>query len=1056
MAKGEQPLTGFAYSSDTVMFGDAAPTLTAPTGAQGTLSYAAAPAEVCTVNATSGALTLDGLGDCVVTATAESTDNYNQATVDFTVTVAKGEQPLTGFDYSPATVMFGDAAPTLTAPTGAQGTLSYAATPAEVCTADATSGALTLDGAGDCVVTATAEETANYNQATADFTVTVAKAEQPLTGFGYSPATVNFGDAAPTLTAPTGAQGTLSYAATPAEVCTVNATSGALTLDGAGDCVVTATAEETANYNQATADFTVTVAKGEQPLTGFAYSSATVMFGDPAPTVTAPTGAQGTLSYAATPSEVCTVNATSGALTLDGAGDCVVTATAEETANYNQVTADFTVTVAKGEQPLTDFGYSPASLAFGDTAPTLTAPTGAQTTLSYAAAPAEVCTVNATSGALTLDGVGDCVVTATAEETANHNQATADFTVTVAKGEQPLTGFGYSPATVNFGDAAPTLTAPTGAQGTLSYAATPAEVCTVNATSGALTLDGAGDCVVTATAEETANYNQATADFTVTVAKGEQPLTGFGYSPATVNFGDAAPTLTAPTGAQGTLSYTATPAEVCTVNATSGALTLDGAGDCVVTATAEATANYNDATLDFTVTVQAVGTLVLNLDPIAGDDTVNLAEHEAGFTITGDTGTEAGVAVTVTVAVGGAELTATSSNATPATWSVTVPPNAAYITGTSVTVTVSATKTGFTSPTDVTRTVTVDLSAPSVSYTAPGTLQVGVAIADMTPSTTATDVASYTATGLPSGLSIDDTTGDITGTPDTAATAATVTVTVNDTAGNPADASIAFPAVTKGDQALTGFAYSPATVTFGAAAPTLTAPTGAQGTLSYAASPAEVCTADATSGALTLDGAGDCVVTATAESTDNYNQATADFTVTVAKGEQTLTGFGYTPASLAFGDTAPTVTVPTGAQGTLSYAASPAEVCTVNATSGALTLDGVGDCVVTATAESTDNHNQATVDFTVTVAKGEQPLTGFGYTPASLAFGDTAPTVTVPTGAQGTLSYAATPAEVCTVNATSGALTLDGVGDCVVTATAEEHRQPQPGNGRLHGHRGQG
>ena len=63
-------------------------------------------------------------------------------------------------------------------------------------------------------------------------------------------------------------------------------------------------------------------------------------------------------------------------------------------------------------------------------------------------------------------------------------------------------------------------------------------------------------------------------------------------------------------------------------------------GDCVVTATAEATANYNDATAEFTVTVQAVGTLALNLDPIAGDDTVNIAEHEAGFTISGDTGSE--------------------------------------------------------------------------------------------------------------------------------------------------------------------------------------------------------------------------------------------------------------------------------------------------------------------------------------------------------------------------------------------------------------------------------
>ena len=361
------------------------------------------------------------------------------------------------------------------------------------------------------------------------------------------------------------------------------------------------------------------------------------------------------------------------------------------------------------------------------------------------------------------------------------------------------------------------------------------------------------------------------------VAKGDQKLTDFSYTPATVMFGDAAPTLTAPTGAVTTVSYTATPAEVCTVNATSGALTLVGMGDCVVTATAEATANYNDAAAEFTVTVQAVGTLALNLDPIATDDTVNLAEHEAGFTISGDTGSEADVSVTVTV--GATELTATS---TATAWSVSVPPNATYITGTSVTVTVSATKTGFTPPTDVARKLAVDLTAPSASYTAPDALTVGVAIAAMTPSTTATDIASYGATGLPSGLSINSGTGDISGTPDTAnPTTATATVTVTDNAGNPTDVPISFPMVAKGDQTLTGFDYSPDTVTLGDAAPTLTAPTRAQTTVSYTATPAEVCTVNATSGALTLAGMGDCVVTATAEATDNYNDATLDFTVTV-------------------------------------------------------------------------------------------------------------------------------------------------------------------------------
>ena len=51
--------------------------------------------------------------------------------------------------------------------------------------------------------------------------------------------------------------------------------------------------------------------------------------------------------------------------------------------------------------------------------------------------------------------------------------------------------------------------------------------------------------------------------------------------------------------------------------------------------------------------------------------------------------------------------------------------------------------------------------------------------------------------------------------------------------------SITFPAVAKGNQTLTGFAYSPATVTYGDTAPTVTAPSGVQTTLSYSATPSD-------------------------------------------------------------------------------------------------------------------------------------------------------------------------------------------------------------------------
>ena len=117
-------------------------------------------------------------------------------------------------------------------------------------------------------------------------------------------------------------------------------------------------------------------------------------------------------------------------------------------------------------------------------------------------------------------------------------------------------------------------------------------------------------------------------------------------------------------------------------------------------------------------------------------------------------------------------------------------------------------------------------------------------------------------------------------------------MTVSDTAGNTDTVELEFPAGLKGTQTLTGFKYSSASVTFGGTAPTLTAPTGAVGALSYSASPDTVCTVDAASGALTLVGAGECEVTAKAAGTSDYKEASVTFTVTVqAAGPNTAPVF---------------------------------------------------------------------------------------------------------------------------------------------------------------------
>ncbi len=665
----------------------------------------------------------------------------------------------------------------------------------------------------------------------------------------------------------------------------------------ANTAAATVTVTDTAG-NTATVDITFpAVAKGDQTLTGFAYSPATVTYGDTVPAVTAPGGVQTTLAYSATPATVCTVDPSTGALTLVEVGACNITATAAGAANYNEATAAFTVTVqAAGALALTldaiagddtvniaekaaGFAISGATGSQGGVSVTVTVGTTELTATSTAAG---AWSVDAAANAAYLTGTS-VAVTVSASKTGY--TAPSDVTRTLAVDLAAPSATYTAPSSLQVGVAVGAMTPSTADADIASYGATGLPPG-LDIDTGTGVIDGTPDtadantAAATVTVTDTAG-NTATVDITFpAVAKGDQTLTGFAYSPATVTYGDTVPAVTAPGGVQTTLAYSATPATVCTVDPSTGALTLVEVGACNITATAAGAANYNEATAAFTVTVQAAGALALILDTIAGDDTVNIAEKAAGFAISGATGSQGGVSVTVTV--GTTELTATSTAA--GAWSVDAAANAAYLTGTSVAVTVSASKTGYTAPSDVTRTLAVDLAAPSATYTAPSSLQVGVAVGAMTPSTADADIASYGATGLPPGLDIDTGTGVIDGTPDTAdANTAAATVTVTDTAGNTATVDITFPAVAKGDQTLTGFAYSPASVTHGDTAPTVTPPTGVQTTLSYSAAPEGVCTVDPSTGALTLAGVGECVITATAASSADYNQGTATYTVTVPK-----------------------------------------------------------------------------------------------------------------------------------------------------------------------------
>ena len=184
--------------------------------------------------------------------------------------------------------------------------------------------------------------------------------------------------------------------------------------------------------------------------------------------------------------------------------------------------------------------------------------------------------------------------------------------------------------------------------------------------------------------------------------------------------------------------------------------------------------------------------LSLALDgDIAGDGLVNIAEKAAGFRISGTTGPVGGASVRVDI--DGTVLRAASSG--NGSWSVDVPADADYVSGGALVLTVSASRDGYAAPPEVTHVLLLDLEPPGApAYTAPAALAMGEEIAAMVPAGGA-DIDSYSAAGLPAGLSIDASTGVIGGAPTESGPGGTATVTVTDSAGNTAAVDIDFPAV---------------------------------------------------------------------------------------------------------------------------------------------------------------------------------------------------------------------------------------------------------------------
>ena len=392
---------------------------------------------------------------------------------------------------------------------------------------------------------------------------------------------------------------------------------GALTIASAGSCEVTLSAS-LEHYREQTLLQTVTVEKAAQSPAATANPYAGVVSlanGESLEVVNAPSGGVGTFTYnVKSDSASCTVDPASGTVTAGAdSGNCTIEVVWSGDDNHNGATVDFaSIPMAASNSPDPVWASPPygGTLTVGGTPLNPSAFTNASSGVGapeYRSGTIAVCTVDATSGALSGASVGECRVEArfVGNATTGASGWSRSEAIAVGKGAPApanINGWGAT-ASVKVGAVLEIVNPFTG-YGTAAFAVKSGSesYCEVDEVTGAVTGLAVGSCIVQGTFAEGDDYTAlgtATDLGTITVASGDQSLTYgniYGEEPGTGS-GTLLPVVETPVSAEGgSIAYRVKPTSAahCEV-AVDGSVTLEAPGECVVQIRAEAVTNYADS-----------------------------------------------------------------------------------------------------------------------------------------------------------------------------------------------------------------------------------------------------------------------------------------------------------------------------------------------------------------------------------------------------------------------------------------------------------------------------
>jgi hypothetical protein len=382
----------------------------------------------------------------------------------------------------------------------------------------------------------------------------------------------------------------------------------------------------------------------------------------------------------------------------------------------------------------------------------------------------------------------------------------------------------------------------------------------------------------------------------------------------------------------------------------------------------------------------------------------------------------------VGVAVTALQLAATDGNNDPLTFSATGLPAgltisaSGQITGTptaaganSVTVTVNDGRGGTDSAT-FSWTIAAANVAPVLTNPGAQSGTVGVAVTALQLAATDgnNDPLTFSATGLPAGLTISAS-GQITGTP-TAAGANSVTVTVNDGRGGTDSATFSW------------------TIAAANVAPVLTNPGAQSGTVGVAVTALQLAATDGNNDPLTFSATGlpaGLTISASGQITGTPTAAGANsVTVTVndGRGGTDSATFSWT---IAAANVAPVLTNPGAQSGTVGVAVTALQLAATDGNNDPLTFSATGlpaGLTISASGQITGTPTAAganSVTVTVNDGRGGTDSATFSWT---IAAANVAPVLTNPGAQSGTVGVAVTALQLAATDGNNDPLTFSATG----------------------------